>query len=76
MAQHAALDGKALKVLQLECIITSKDKEISLLREQLSQDQEVCSDHNTCQSCPLMQLQRCSLGLQLLLQLHLLLLSC
>lgn len=35
------LDDAALKVLQLECIITSKDKEISLLREQLSQDQEV-----------------------------------
>jgi hypothetical protein len=42
MAQQGGLDDNALKVLQLECIITSKDKEISLLREQLSQDQEVC----------------------------------
>lgn len=35
------LDSAALKVIQLECIITAKDKEISLLREQLSQDQGV-----------------------------------
>lgn len=35
------LDAPALKVMQLECIITAKDKEISLLREQLSQDQGV-----------------------------------
>jgi len=35
------LDEAGLKVLQLECIISSKDKEISLLREHLSHDQEV-----------------------------------
>lgn len=35
-------DDSKLKILQLECIIASKDKEISLLREQLSEDQEVC----------------------------------
>lgn len=39
MAQQ---DDWKLKIIQLECIIASKDKEISLLREQLSQDQEVC----------------------------------
>lgn len=41
MATAKGLDEAGLKVLQLECIISSKDKEISLLREQLSQDQEV-----------------------------------
>jgi hypothetical protein len=35
------LDSAGLKVIQLECIIAAKDKEISLLREQLSQDQGV-----------------------------------
>lgn len=37
----AGLDSPQLKIIQLECIIASKDKELSLLREQLSQDQEV-----------------------------------
>jgi hypothetical protein len=37
----AGLDSPELKIIQLECIIASKDKEINLLREQLSQDQEV-----------------------------------
>lgn len=37
----AGLDSPELKIIQLECIIASKDKELSLLREQLSQDQEV-----------------------------------
>lgn len=32
-----------LKVLQLECIIESKNKELQLLREHLSEDQEVCT---------------------------------
>lgn len=37
----AGLDSPQLKIIQLECIIASKDKELSVLREQLSQDQEV-----------------------------------
>jgi hypothetical protein len=39
----AGIDDTKIKMIQLECIIASKDKEISLLREQLSQDLEVGS---------------------------------
>lgn len=41
----AGIDDTKIKMIQLECIIASKDREISLLREQLSQDPEVGQQH-------------------------------